>query len=144
MLKQQRPSYVFVHLSDSERNTKNKNLRSPRQGNWTPVSRVTGGDTNNYTNEEVRFKKINKKIDSKNLTLSCRLTQCIYGRALHGKVSHLPWNKETRVLKFWSNIALLIMSLFTYLIPNATQKIKIWDLPIGELNPGLPRDRRGY
>ena len=27
-------------------------VKSSPSGNWTPVSRVTGGDTNHYTNED--------------------------------------------------------------------------------------------
>ena len=40
---------------------KEKKQRSSPAGNWTPVSRVTGGDTDHYTTEELHANSVKQK-----------------------------------------------------------------------------------
>ena len=40
------------------RQKKKEKKRSSPAGNWTPVSRVTGGDTDHYTTEELRDNRV--------------------------------------------------------------------------------------
>ena len=98
-----------------------KTHHSP-SGNWTPVSRVTGGDTYHYTNEDCR-RILTPKSFSERRTLPSR--------------SSNRWLRTTssRPPKFIRGQQ--VRSLSRHDLQNAP-------LPVGELNPGLPRDRRGY
>ena len=58
-------------------------------GNWTPVSRVTGGDTNHYTNEELLINLLSnitsrwEKISPPTVTCRCENTQPVTPHIIH-------------------------------------------------------------
>ena len=47
-----------------------------QSGNWTPVSRVTGGDTHHYTNWEVSKICVNARVTFKDISGRC--ITCIF------------------------------------------------------------------
>ena len=47
-------------------------------------------------------------------------------------------------LNFYKNHFFVLISYFALLVIEEKMKKKKYILPVGELNPGLPRDRRGY
>src|SRR4029434_6714837 len=70
----------FPRLSPGPKKDKRSGTLSP-SGNWTPVSRVTGGDTIHYTNEELVLSLFRGRLESR---------KGVARRLLHGDLLS-PW-----------------------------------------------------